>query len=228
MLNSARRHRVALGLVAAGSALALAACGADEPETAETDTAAVEEIEEVEEEDAAEVDASEFNQGPIPAEAPEIDEADLPAEPDSSAPLGDRIAWDALESISTFASMTDPDATYTCPEIAGEEGESVTCTVNFLSEDWEYSIDITSSGILINYEWDLPEGPLVREVVEDSLRVHTDSEYVLCDMASDLERGEPGGEAPFLCQSLDEETGDISEWELSISQYGSFSFFTVI
>ncbi len=224
MLNSARRHRVALGLVAAGSALALAACGADEPAAPETDTAAVEEPEE---EETPEVDASAFNQGPIPAEAPEIDEADLPAEPDSSAPLGERIAWDALESISTFASTIDPEATYTCPEIAGEEGESVTCTVNFLGEDWEYSIDVESSGILINYSWDLPEGPLVREVVEDSLRVSAETEYVLCDMDTDLERGETGGEAPFLCQSLDEATGDVTEWELSISQYGAFSFYRV-
>lgn len=226
MLNSARRHRVALGLVAAGSALALAACGADDPEPAETDTATVEEIEE-EPEEAAEVDASSFNQGPIPDEAPEIDETDLPAEPDSSAPLGDRIAWEALERISTFASTTDPDAAYSCPEIAGEEGESVTCTVNFLGEDFEYSIDIESSGILISYDWDLPEGPLVREVVEDSLRASAETEYVLCDMDNDVERGETGGEAPFLCQSLDEETGDVTEWELSISQYGSFSFYRV-
>ncbi|WP_017585869.1 hypothetical protein [Nocardiopsis ganjiahuensis] len=224
MLNSARRHRVALGLVAAGSALALAACGADEPAPTGTDTAAVEEPEE---EEAPEVDASAFNQGPIPAEAPEIDEADLPAEPDSAAPLGDRIAWDALESVSTFASTTDPEATYTCPEIAGEEGESITCTVNFLGEDWDYSIDITSSGVLINYEWDLPEGPLIREVVEDTLRVSAETEYVLCDMATDLERGVPGEEAPFLCQSLDEATGDVTEWELSISQYGAFSFYRV-
>jgi hypothetical protein len=225
MLNPARGHRLALGLVAAGSALALAACGTEDPEPVETDTAAVEAIET--EEEAAEVDASSFNQGPVPDEAPEIDEADLPAEPDSSAPLGDRIAWEALERISTFASTTDPDATYTCPEIAGEEGEAVTCTVNFLDEDFEYSIDIESSGILVSYDWDLPEGPLVREIVEDSLRASTESEYVLCDMASDLERGETGGEAPFLCQSLDEETGDVSEWELSISQYGAFSFFRV-
>lgn len=223
MLNSARRHRVALGLVAAGSALALAACGADDPQPAETDTAAVEEVEE---EEAPEVDASAFNQGPIPAEAPEIDpEADLPAEPDSSAPLGDRIAWEALERISTFASTADPDAAYSCPEIAGEEGESVTCTVNFLGEDFDYTIDIESSGILISYDWDMPEGPLVREVVEDTLRVSAETESVLCDMATDLERGETGGEGPFLCQSLDEATGDVTEWELSISQYGAFSFY---
>ncbi|WP_049574077.1 hypothetical protein [Nocardiopsis sp. SBT366] len=224
MLNSTRRHRVALGLVAAGSALALAACGGDDPEPAQPDTAAVEEVEE----EAVEVDTSSFNQGPIPDEAPEIDpETDLPAEPDSSAPLGDRIAWEALERISTFASVTDPDAASTCPEIAGEEGESVTCTVTFLDEEFEYSIDISSSGILINYEWDMPEGPLVREALEDSLRVSAETELVLCDMDSDVERGETGGEAPFLCQSLDEETGDVTEWEVSISQYGAFSFYRV-
>ena len=224
MLNPTRRHRVALGVVAAGSALALAACGGEDPEPTQPDTAAVEEVED----EPAEVDTSSFHQGPIPDEAPEIDpEADLPAEPDSAASLGDRIAWEALERVSTFASVTDPDATSSCPEIAGEEGESVTCTVTFLDEEFEYSIDISSSGILINYDWDLPEGPLVREVVEDSLRVSAESELVLCDMDSDVERGETGGEAPFLCQSLDEETGDVTEWEISISQYGSFSFYRV-
>jgi hypothetical protein len=224
MLTSTRRHRVALGLVAAGSALALAACGADDPEPARTDTTAEDPWEE--EEETAEVDASAFNQGPVPDETPELDsDADLPPEPASDAPLGDRIAWEALDRVSTFASMADPDATYTCPEIEGEEGESVTCTVTFLSEDFDYTIDVQSSGILINYEWDLPEGPLVREVIEDSLRVSAQTEYVLCDMDSDLERGETGGKAPFLCQSLDEETGDVTDWEISISQYGSFSFY---
>lgn len=226
MLTSTRRHRVALGLAAAGSALALAACGADDPEPARTDTAADAGDPWEEEEETTEVDASSFNQGPVPDEAPELDsDTDLPPEPGSDAPLGDRIAWEALDRVSTFASTADPDATYTCPQIEGEEGESVTCTVTFLGEEFDYTINIQSSGILINYDWDLPEGPLVREVVEDTLRVSAETEYVLCDMDSDVERGETGGTAPFLCQSLDEETGDVTEWELSISQYGSFTFY---
>lgn len=83
--------------------------------------------------------------------------------------------------------------------------------MNFLGEDFEYSIDIESSGILTSYDWDLPEGPLVREIVEDSLRASAEAEYVLCDMDDDVERGETGGEAPFLCQSLDEETGAVTD-----------------
>ena len=226
MMNTSRKHRLALGIVATGSALALAACGADDPVPAETDAAPAEEVE-LDEEEAPDTDTSSFNQGPIPPEAPEIDEADLPAEPDSSAPMGERIAWEALEAVSTFASVTDPDATYTCPDIAGDEGDSVTCTVNFLGEEFEYSINSESTGVLISYDWEMPEGPLVREVVEDSLRESEQTELVLCDMESDVERGETGGEASFLCQSLDEESGDVSDWELSISQYGAFTFYPV-
>ncbi|MDE3723181.1 hypothetical protein PWG71_17450 [Nocardiopsis sp. N85] len=223
MLNSVRAHRTALGLAAVGSALALAACGgpapADEPEsTADTIEAEVEE-------EPADVDTGDFNQGPIPSEKPELNESDLPPEPDNSAPLGERIAWEALEQVSTFASMTDPDATYQCPDIAGEEGESVTCTVNFLGEEFEYNIDIQSSGILISYEQDLPEGPLVREMVEDTLRWDAETEYVLCDMESDLVRGRTSEDAPFTCQALDEETGDVSEYTLSISMYGAYTFY---
>ncbi|MBR8741662.1 hypothetical protein [Nocardiopsis sp. MG754419] len=224
MIASTRRHRAALGLAAAGAALALSACGADEPETGAEDTTAAEAVDEVEEE-APEVDTSAFNQGPVPSERPEIDEADLPAEPDSSAELSDRIAWEALQRVSTFASVIDPDATSTCPDIAGDEGESVTCTVDYLGEEFEYTIDIESSGILISYDWNLPEGPLVREVLEDTLRFSSDNELVLCDMESDVARGETGGEGPFLCQTLDEATGDVVDWELSISQYGAFSFY---
>ncbi|CAL9508518.1 hypothetical protein SUDANB121_03602 [Nocardiopsis dassonvillei] len=223
MLNSSRAHRTALGLVAAGSALALAACGgpapAEEPEprtgTAETDV----------EEEPVEVDTEDFNQGPVPSEKPELNEDDLPPEPDNSAPLSERIAWEALEQVSIFASMTDPDATYQCPDIAGEEGESVTCTVNFLGEEFEYKIDIQSSGILISYEPELPEGPLVREMVEDTLRWDAETEYVLCDMESDLVRGRTSEDAPFTCRSLDAETGDVREHTLSISRYGAYTFY---
>ncbi|RKS06172.1 hypothetical protein DFP74_1796 [Nocardiopsis sp. Huas11] len=223
MSNPARTRRITLGLVAAGSALALAACsGAEEPPPAET---TADPFEEAMEEEAAEVDTADFNQGPIPDAAPELDTSGLPPEPGSDAPLGDRIAWEALEQVATFAKVNDPDATYECPEIAGEEGESVTCTVTFLGEPFEYTITIESSGILINYQAELHDGPLIREVVEDALRYSENTEHVLCDMDADLVRGETDTDAPFTCQSLDEASGTVSEHTLSISMYGAFSFF---
>lgn len=223
MSNPTRSRRVALGLAAAGSALVLAACsGADEPAPTEAAEAA-DPIEETTE--AAETDTADFNQGPIPAAAPELDETELPPEPATDAPLGDRIAWEALEQVSLFAKVTDPDATSECPAIAGEEGESATCTVTFLGEPFEYTIDIESSGILINYQATLHDGPLIREVVEDALRSSENTEYVLCDMDADLVRGETDTDAPFTCQSLDEASGTVSEHTLSISMYGAFSFF---
>ncbi|MFD3685293.1 hypothetical protein ACFWTE_10795 [Nocardiopsis sp. NPDC058631] len=222
MLNSPRTHRVALGVVAAGSALALAACGGPDPQADATPEAT-----EVVEEETPEVDTADFNQGPIPDAAPEVTEEDLPAEPDSAAPLGDRIAWEALEQVSVFASVVDPDATSTCPDIAGTEGESATCTVSFLGEEFDYTITVESSGVLISYQQELPEGPLVREAVEDTLRVQAETEYVLCDMEADLVRGEPDTDAPFTCLALDETTGEADEYTLSISMYGAFTFFVV-
>ncbi|WP_053619133.1 hypothetical protein [Nocardiopsis sp. NRRL B-16309] len=224
MTNPARTRRIALGLAAAGSALALAACsGAEEPPA----TDAPDPVEEVVEEETAEAATEDFNQGPIPDAEPELDVSGLPPEPATDAPLGDRIAWEALEQVATFAKVNDPDATYECPEIAGEEGESATCTVTFLGEPFEYTITIESSGILINYQAELHDGPLIREVVEDSLRASENTEYVLCDMDADLVRGETDTDAPFTCQSLDEESGTVSEHTLSISMYGAFSFFPV-
>ncbi|GAB2513036.1 hypothetical protein [Nocardiopsis aegyptia] len=225
MQNPTRKRRIALGLAAAGSALALTACsGAEEP----APTGAVDTADPVEETtEAAAADTGDFNQGPIPAAAPELDTSGLPPEPASDAPLGDRIAWEALEQVATFAKVNDPDATYECPAIAGEEGESATCTVTFLGEQFEYTITIESSGILINYQAELHDGPLIREVVEDALRYSENTEYVLCDMDADLVRGETDTDAPFTCQSLDEASGTVSEHTLSISMYGAFSFYPV-
>ena len=222
MLNPALTRRITLGVAAAGSALVLAACGGADPEPQAAPEAA-----EVIEEETPEVDTADFNQGPIPDAAPEVTAEDLPAEPDSSAPLGDRIAWEALEQVSVFASVVDPDATSECPEIAGTEGETATCTVNFLGEEFEYAITVESSGILVSYQPQLVDGPLIRETVEDTLRVQADTEYVLCDMEADLVRGEPDTDAPFTCQALDEATGEVDEYTLSISMYGAFTFFVV-
>ncbi|XKK38787.1 hypothetical protein HFP72_30755 [Nocardiopsis sp. ARC36] len=84
-----------------------------------------------------------------------------------------------------------------------------------------------SSGILVSYQPQLVDGPLIRETVEDTLRVQADTEYVLCDMEADLVRGEPDTDAPFTCQALDEATGEVDEYTLSISMYGAFTFFVV-
>lgn len=224
MLNSARRHRLALGVAAAGSALALAACGADDPQPAEQDTAA-EEAEDVEEEDADGAnDGGDFNQGPIPDEAPEADEADLPDEPADDAPLSERLGWDAIETVSSFAKVGDPDAAADCPDIEGEEGETATCTITYLGEELEYSLEIEGGGILVTYDWELSEAPLQREVVEDTLRVRAETEEVRCDM-DDVLMIVPGADDVATCEAQD---GDrVRDYSVSIGDTGTLSVYEV-
>lgn len=224
MLNSARRHRLALGVAAAGSALVLAACGADETdEVAET---GVEEAEEVEEEDEEQDSAAdgEWVNGPIPDESPRLDESELPTdqEPDSDAPLGERLAWEAFTNVAEMAVMVDPDSTWECPDIEGEDGETATCSVTFLEEDYEYEITVTDGGgFLISYEAELVDGPLVRETAEDAVRYSADTEDVRCDM-EDVVRTPLNTEDAVECQALLEDD-EVRDYTVEVTVYGTLS-----
>ncbi|GAA1112103.1 hypothetical protein [Nocardiopsis metallicus] len=222
MLISARRHRLALGVAATGAALALAACGTDDPNPAEQEIAAAEDVEE--EEESAEPDNGDFREGPVPDQAPEADEADLPPEPASDAPLGEILGWDGIERVSSFAKVADPDATADCPEIEGEEGESATCTITYLGEELEYSINVQSGGFMLNYTWELSGAPLQRDIVEDTLRVRAETEQVRCDM-DEVILVAPGDDDVASCEALVDDT--TRDYSVSIGDVGTLSVYQV-
>ena len=220
LAEAVRIPRFALVPVAAGAVLALTACagGGEEPDPApSTEQAAA-----AEEESSGATGAQppgELEQGEVPEEQPGLDEADLPDEPADDTPLNERIAFEALQKISSFAQTADPDAEYTCPDIAGEEGESATCTVTLMGEEFDYSVDIESSGFIVQYQQDMPEGPVVREAVQEQLRYSTGAESVLCDM-DEVVRAEPEAEVEGATCFYDDGGGEVRQTGVSVGTYG--------
>lgn len=224
MIESARRHRLALGLAAAGSVLALAACGADE--SAEPDDSAAEEaaVEEEEDEDTGADSGGdgEWNTGEIPDELPRVDDTDLPdEEPDSEAPIADQIAWEAFRDVADMGVVIDQDASWECPDIENDEGEQVTCTVTYFGEDFDYEVTMEGGGgFMAHYEAELPEGPLVRETAENAIRYASETEEVRCDM-EEVERAPLDTDEVVQCEARD---GDDSiDYSIDVTVYGTMS-----
>lgn len=228
MIRSARRHRLALGPAATGSARALAACGADESVDAEdtaAEEAAVEEaaVEDEEPEDTEEGSADDGggNTGEIPDELPRLDDGDLPdEEPDNEAPLSDKIAWQAFNDVADVGVVVDPDAAWECPDIEGDEGEEVTCTVTYFGEDFDYEVTMEGGGgFIVNYEAELPEGPIVREAAENAIRYSAETEEVRCGMDEVL-RTPLDTDDVVQCEARDDDTIDYS---IGVNGYGTMS-----
>lgn len=224
MIRSARRHRLALGLAAAGSALALAACGADESVDAE-DTAAEEaavEDEEPEDTEEGSADDGEWNTGEIPDELPRLDDGDLPdEEPDNEAALSDKIAWEAFNDVADVGVIVDPGAAWECPDIEGDEGEEVTCTVTYFGEDFDYEVTMEGGGgFIVNYQAELSEGPIVREAAENAIRYSAETEEVRCDMGEVL-RTPLDTDDVVQCEARDGD--DTIDYSIGVNGYGTMS-----
>lgn len=224
MKTHAHRRRLPLALTAVGTALALAACGADESVDAE-DTAAEEAaVEDEEPEDTQEGSAGdgEWNTGEIPDELPRLDDGDLPdEEPDSEASLSDKIAWEAFNDVADVGVIVDPDAAWECPDIEGEEGEEATCTVTYFGEDFDYEVTMEGGGgFLVNYEATLPEGPIVREAAENAIRYSAETEEVRCDMDEVL-RTPLDTDDVVQCEARDGD--DTIDYSIGVNGYGTMS-----
>jgi hypothetical protein len=186
--------------------------------------------------------------GEIPAEYPKGDLTGLPAEPDDSAPLPDRIAWEALEAVTNFANTVDPGANASCPGFDPATDKSVTCTVRFLGDAYDYvlsGITFTSSGLRgrgveygnVEYHAELTAGPIVRDFAEAVLRHQDNTEYTVCDMGDHVrleftdDHKRPSGSASITgesilvtgieCRALDAGTGHVSTVALELYEWGS-------
>lgn len=190
------------------------------------------------------IDFSAFTQGEIPAERPEGDLSELPSEPDESAPLAERLAWEALAAVTEFADRADPEASASCPDIGGESGEAVTCTVEFLGKRYDYEIlvlDSFTTGLsdgqsesgYVSYEADLVSAPIMRDRIESIVRYQYETEYAVCDMDDhtqvpftehNTEPSPTGGTilaTGIECRALDAETGAVTTIELKLHDWGS-------
>lgn len=217
-LVRSRCARPLLPLVSVGAVLAISACGtnagtgvaADEGRGAGNP--------------GASPDPAEFRQGPIPdALHPEIDEADLPEEPDPNDPLKDRMAWTALQEITDFGGKVDPDADASCPDIDGESGESVTCEVTYLDREIGYQIDIKDTDSVLRYESTADGMPLLREVMEAGLRNFEESEYAVCDMG-EVELVTPNEDTGIECRALNEDEGTAVSYTILPTEGGAPTF----
>ncbi|MCY9783818.1 hypothetical protein KIK06_07935 [Nocardiopsis sp. EMB25] len=184
------------------------------------------------------VDTSGFRRGPIPENDPTAHDAtgpfqlDLPPEPGSDAAFGESIAWEALAEVSEFAGTTDPEATYTCPTITGQDRQ-VTCTVTFLGDSYDYVVTIEDSWEFmpevidqtwLQYTAELPAGPVVRDVVEDYLRWSGGTEYVLCDLPEVT--GAAVGEEVGTCEAVDEDGYGTRRATIVVGEYGFLARYT--
>lgn len=237
--------RIACWMVGVVAVAALAGCSEDAEPTApespsEAPTAAAS--------SAAEVDLSAFRQGEIPAEYPRPDLGGMPPEPGDTVPLEDRIAWEALEAVTDFGSVLDPDASASCPSIDLESDTGVVCTVEYFGETYDYEIanlSFTSTGLndgeneygYASYSAVLVHGPVVRDQVEAVLRFKRGTEYVICDMdavvklevdvAQSLGATGLTGTLPtrIECRALNAATGAVETLPLEIFEFGSPSSF---
>ncbi|MEV7549376.1 hypothetical protein AB0N89_07115 [Amycolatopsis sp. NPDC089917] len=193
------------------------------------------------------VDLSSLRQGKIPANYPEPDLSGLPPKPAASAPLRERLGWEALEKVTRFASRVDAGARSSCPTLDPGRTTTLTCTVTYLGEKYEYGLrDIKFQGTgitdgrteqgTISYNADLRAGPIIRDQVESVLRYQNNTEYEACDMPEHVRfefsstRRRPSGSSimgqwihvpGISCRHLDPKTRTISTLPLELYESGA-------
>ncbi|MFC9257111.1 hypothetical protein [Amycolatopsis thailandensis] len=193
------------------------------------------------------VDLSSLRHGTIPAKYPEPDLSGLPPKPADSAPLRERIAWEALEKVTRFANRVDPGARSSCPALNLGRTTTLTCTVTYLGEKYDYvlrDIKFQGTGIsdgrneqgTLSYKADLTAGPIIRDHVESVLRHQNSTEYDACDMpehvrfAFDSTRRRPSGSSivgqwihvpGISCRYLDPTTRAVSTLPLELYESGA-------
>ncbi|MFC3452487.1 hypothetical protein [Amycolatopsis speibonae] len=193
------------------------------------------------------VDLSSLRRGTIPTDYPKPDLSGLPPKPADSAPLRERIAWEALQKVTDFANHVDPAARSSCPAINPGRTTSVTCKVTYLDEGYDYvlrDIKFQGNGLTdgrteqgtISYTAELAAGPIVRDRVETVLRHQNSTEYEACDMPEHVRfefgspRRRPSGSSiagkwihvpGISCRYLDPKTHTVSALPLELYESGA-------
>ncbi|WP_410646633.1 hypothetical protein [Amycolatopsis sp. cmx-4-54] len=234
-------------LVPAGTALLLfaSACGsppAPQPTTPPSSPASTAPTS-----TAPPADLSTLRRGTVPKAYPEPDLSGLPPKPAASAPVRERIAWEALQKVTDFANHVDPGARSSCPAFDPGRTKTATCTVTYLGESYEYVLrDIKFQGTgltdgrteqgTISYRADLTAGPIIRDRVEIVLRHQNVTEYEACDMPEHVRfefgstKRRPSGSSVvgqwihvpgISCRHLDPKTDTVRTLPLELFESGA-------
>lgn len=203
----------------AAVALALTACGAEDPDGAKDGPTEI-----TSESKSADADAGDLRNGPVPTADPnDAWEKDLPKEPGREAPVGDKIEFELLEATAKFAHHVDDKAVVECPDVKGDKDEDITCEATFFDQKVEWDVTITGGSMVVNYKYESKQRVLSREYIENALRFKEKTEDVKCELDEEFTVVDPENIDPVTCYSLKD--GEQTTWELSVSGYGSASFY---
>lgn len=174
------------------------------------------------------IDVSEFERGPVLDWTPRLNRDAWPEDEDAreraGRPLGEKMARQAVRAVSEAGGRIDPDARGECPDIAGETGETATCTVRYFGEEFAYELRITGGGgALVRSQGTVSPVPLVREFVHEHLRFHARTEYVACDM-DEFTVAEDGAESGIMCRAWRPEAPALTVSEVIPRQSGRHGF----
>ncbi|WP_435108730.1 hypothetical protein [Nocardiopsis synnemataformans] len=208
-----RERPTALGLVLAGSVLALTACGGGADPGAEA---------------APEVDTTGFTYGEVPTEnekGPSIDESLMPPEPVPGTPRHELLAHRALVEVTERTWTADPDATSECPDVDLHEVESYVCTVTYMGEEFEYQVSLDAERSTEDYAAESTElltGPVILENLEHDIRVWSLFPYVDCGLDGEVVVADVGEELT-TCVALDDTTGETAEFTVDYGEHSGYA-----
>ncbi|MGH8878997.1 MAG: hypothetical protein ACRD0P_16930 [Stackebrandtia sp.] len=203
----------------AAVALALTACGAEDPASESkdgpTDTAT--------ESEGGGIAEGDFRNAPVPdADPKDAWEKDLPAEPDSSAPLGDQIEFELTSAAAEYAHQYDDKAEVGCPDVKGDKDTDITCEMTYFDQKIEWDVAISGGSMVARYEYESDERVMSREFLENALRFKDKTEDVMCELDKDYTVVNPEKTEPVVCHSLKD--GEQTNWELSVGGRGDVTF----
>lgn len=203
----------------AAVALALTACGAEDPP--DSDGGPTETVSESE--GGGDVAEGDFRNAPVPGADPrDAWEKDLPAEPDREAALGEKIEYELTSAAAEFAHDYDDKAKVDCPEVKGDKDEDVTCEMTYFDQKITWEVSITGGSVVARYEYTSDQQVLSREYLENALRFKAQSEDVLCELDAEYTVVDPKKIDPITCHSLAD--GKQTAWQLSVGGTGSTTF----
>lgn len=205
-----------IGLAAV--ALALTACGAEEPPGSNdgpTDT-----VTESEGDGIAEGD---FRNAPVPeADPKDAWEQDLPTKPGSDKSMGEQIEFELVSAAAEFAHQYDDKAEVECPDVEGGKDKTVTCEMTYFGQKVEWEVSISGGTMVATFEYKSDQSVLSREYLENALRFKAQTEYVMCELDEEFTAVETANIEPITCHSLKD--GEQTGWEVSVGSRGATTF----
>lgn len=203
----------------AAIAMALTACGTDDPPDDSKDGP----IDATSESEAEGIAEGDFRNAPVPTNDPkDAWEKDLPAEPDREAPLAEKIEFELVSAAAEYTHQYDDKSEVTCPDIKGDKDEDVTCEMTYFGQKVEWKVSISGGSMVARYEYESEQSVQSREFLENALRYKAQTEDVMCELDEEYTVVNPQKTEPVVCHSLKD--GEQANWQLSIGARGAVTF----